>query len=295
MIMVRRAALESVGGWSEWCIVEDTELGLKLLEEGWSIHYTNERLGAGCAPDSFKDFRQQRHRWAYGSVQIMKAHAKRMLPWVPGLTPAQKLQFAAGWGRWWADAVGLVAAVMAIGWTFAATVLPLRLPPVEVTAVALAAIILRALASMALTRWASGHGWRDTLGTALIGMSLSMTVGRAILKGLFTKHEPFKVTAKGNGKKKKAVRYAGGPELALALVLVAASVTAQLINKTQTVELELWSYLLLLMALPNALAAFFASWDLVPDGVRPVEAIFRALPGRRRAVAKVTEPVTEQA
>ncbi|WP_207478883.1 glycosyltransferase [Arenibaculum pallidiluteum] len=291
MIMVRRAALEQAGGWSEWCIVEDTELGLKLLESGWSIHYTNERLGAGCAPDSYKDFRQQRHRWAYGSVQIMKAHAKRMLPGVPGLNPAQKLQFAAGWARWWADAIGLVAAFMAIVWTFAATILPLHLPPVEVTAVALAAIILRAASSMALTRWASGHGWRDTLGTALIGMSLSMTVGRAILKGLFTKHEPFKVTAKGNGKKKAAGRFAGGPELALTVVLVVAAATAQLINKTETLELELWSALLMLMALPNALAAFFAAGDLFPEGLR-LGALARRLRPVRRPAA---EPVAERA
>lgn len=284
MIMVRRAALEQAGGWSEWCIVEDTELGVKLLQQGWSIHYTSERLGAGCAPDSYRDFRQQRHRWAYGSVQIMKAHAARMLPGVKGLTPAQKLQFAIGWGRWWADAIGLAAAVLAISWTFAATVLPLHLPPVEVTSVALAAMLLRALASMSLTRWASRHGWLDTIGTALIGMSLSQTVGRAILKGLFTRHEPFKVTAKGNGKKKAAGRFAAWPELLLMLALLAAAVTSSLLNKTGTVELGLWTWLLLLMALPNALAVFFATSDLLPDGLaglrlRPARA-WRALAER---------------
>ena len=31
MTIVRRRALEEVGGWSEWCITEDTELGLKLF------------------------------------------------------------------------------------------------------------------------------------------------------------------------------------------------------------------------------------------------------------------------
>ena len=31
MTMVRRRALEEVGGWSEWCICEDTELGLRLF------------------------------------------------------------------------------------------------------------------------------------------------------------------------------------------------------------------------------------------------------------------------
>ena len=34
MTMIRRAALESVGGWSEWCICEDTELGLRLFVDG---------------------------------------------------------------------------------------------------------------------------------------------------------------------------------------------------------------------------------------------------------------------
>ncbi|HEV7367972.1 glycosyltransferase [Arenibaculum sp.] len=288
MIMVRRAALEGAGGWSEWCIVEDTELGLRLLEDGWSIHYTTERLGAGCAPDTFRDFRQQRHRWAYGSVQIMKAHAARMLPWVAGLRTAQKVQFAMGWGRWWADAIGLVAAFLAIGWTFAATVLPLHLPPVEVTGVALGAMLLRAGSSMALTRWASRHDWVDTVGTALIGMSLSQTVGRAILKGLFTKHEPFKVTAKGNGSRRKAGRYAAWPELLMTGALLASAVTAQLLNATGTVELELWSALLLLMAVPNALAAGFAAADLLPEG-STLRLRLRLRAARARA------PVTERA
>ena len=31
MTMVRKSALEEVGGWSEWCITEDAELGLQDL------------------------------------------------------------------------------------------------------------------------------------------------------------------------------------------------------------------------------------------------------------------------
>jgi hypothetical protein len=119
---------------------------------------------------------------------------------------------------------------------------------------------------MALTRWASRHGWSDTIGTALIGMSLSQTVGRAILKGLFTRHEPFKVTAKGNGSRRKAGRYAAWPELLMTAALLASVVTAQVLNATGTVELDLWSLLLLLMAVPNALAAVFAAVDLLPEG-----------------------------
>ncbi|MDR3514405.1 MAG: glycosyltransferase [Azospirillaceae bacterium] len=277
MIMVRRTALEQVGGWSEWCIVEDTELGLKLLEQGWTIHYTKERLGAGITPDSFRDFRQQRDRWAYGSVQIMKAHWRHLLPNVPGLTVAQKLRFASGWARWWADALGLIGSALAIAWTTAACVTHLHLPPVQLTSLALSALIVRALASMALTRWASGHNWIDTLGTSLIGMSLSTTVGRAILKGLMTKHEPFKVTAKG--KRKTASRFCAWPEALLAAALLAAALAATLINRNGALELDLWTALVGLMALPNVAATLLAISDLMPQrtaAATPLPAALRA-------------------
>lgn len=101
--------------------------------------------------------------------------------------------------------MGLIAGAGAITWTLLATVLPLHLPPPEVTAIAIAALMLRAAASMALTKFASRHGWGETVGTALLGMSLNYTVGAAVLKGLFTKHEPFKVTSKG--KRKKASKF----------------------------------------------------------------------------------------
>ena len=36
MGLIRRRALEAVGGWDEWCITEDAELSLRLLRSGWS-------------------------------------------------------------------------------------------------------------------------------------------------------------------------------------------------------------------------------------------------------------------
>jgi exo-beta-1,3-glucanase (GH17 family) len=269
MIMVRRSALEACGGWSEWCIVEDTELGLKLLEQGWKQHYTTERLGAGITPDSYKDFRQQRNRWAYGSVQIMKAHFKPLLPGAKGLNATQKIAFWTGWARWWSDALGLVAAVGAIVWTVAATALPLHLPPPEVTARALTALILRALSSLALTKFASKHSWGDTLGTSLLGMSMNYTVGSAVLKGLFTKHEPFKVTSKG--KRKKAAKYPARPEAILSVLLLGSCALAVWMNHAGTVSLTLWSVLLAVMAIPNLISALLAAGDLLPiRETRPV-------------------------
>ena len=39
MTMVRKQVLEEVGGWAEWCITEDAELGLRIFEQGYEAHY----------------------------------------------------------------------------------------------------------------------------------------------------------------------------------------------------------------------------------------------------------------
>src|ERR1700691_872118 len=41
MCLIRRAALDSVGGWSSDTIVEDSDLGIAILARGWLAHYTN--------------------------------------------------------------------------------------------------------------------------------------------------------------------------------------------------------------------------------------------------------------
>src|SRR3546814_10069956 len=80
MTLVRRDALDRVGGWAEWCICEDAELGLRLFKAGYHSVYVNRSFGRGLIPDSFMEYRKQRFRWAYGAVQILKRHWKSPLP-----------------------------------------------------------------------------------------------------------------------------------------------------------------------------------------------------------------------
>ena len=48
MVMVRLSkAMMEVGGWGTDTIVEDSELGLRLFEAGYIVHYTNRRYGFG--------------------------------------------------------------------------------------------------------------------------------------------------------------------------------------------------------------------------------------------------------
>ncbi len=53
MCLIRRTALAQAGGWSSDTIVEDTDLGLTILEQGWLAHYTNKRYGHGLLPDNY--------------------------------------------------------------------------------------------------------------------------------------------------------------------------------------------------------------------------------------------------
>ncbi|PKO58050.1 MAG: benzoate transporter, partial [Betaproteobacteria bacterium HGW-Betaproteobacteria-19] len=96
MTLVRRLALEEVGGWSEWCICEDTELGLRLIEKGYDTRYVDHILGRGLTPSDFAAIKSQRFRWAFGAMQILKNH----LPHMVGrstLNLAQRYHFLTGW------------------------------------------------------------------------------------------------------------------------------------------------------------------------------------------------------
>ena len=262
MIMLRRAAMEHVGGWSEEGICEDTELGLRILSAGWRAAYTDERLGEGLAPDNFMQFRKQRDRWVFGSTQILRAHWRKFLPGFRGLTARQKVGYVTNWVRWWSDAVGLLAGAAAVTWTFASLVFPLHLPPVEATAAVLGALVLRAGSALVASRFASGNGWKEAFGACFIGMALSTTVGLAALRGLFRKRDAFRVTAKGG--KRAPGRFCARNEAILAGALGLAAITAQLANPLGTLSLELWSILLAAMAVPNLIAVGFAIGDMLP-------------------------------
>ncbi len=268
MIMLRRSAMEHVGGWSEEGICEDTELGIRILSAGWRAAYTDERLGEGLAPDNFMQFRKQRDRWVFGSTQILRAHWRKFLPGFKGLTGRQKLGYVLNWARWWSDAVGLFAAGAAVVWTFASLVLPLHLPPVEATAAVLGALVLRAGSSLLASRYASGNSWTQAVGACAGGMARSTTVALAALRGLIRKRDAFRVTAKGG--QRAPSKFCAKPEAWLSGALVAASITATLANPLGTLSLELWSILLATMAVPNLMAVMFAVGDMLP--ARPARA-----------------------
>jgi exo-beta-1,3-glucanase (GH17 family) len=62
MTLVRRSVLDALGGWAEWCITEDAELGLRIFVEGYEASYLPRSYGRGLMPDTFIDYKKQRFR-----------------------------------------------------------------------------------------------------------------------------------------------------------------------------------------------------------------------------------------
>ena len=68
--IVRRAALDEVGGFSGITITEDCETALDLHARGWNSCYIDKPMISGLQPETFASFIGQRSRWARGMFQI---------------------------------------------------------------------------------------------------------------------------------------------------------------------------------------------------------------------------------
>lgn len=93
--VIRRAALEDVGGMAVETVTEDAHTALKMQARGWDTAYLNIPQAAGLATESFAGYVGQRIRWARGMAQILRIDPpmlKRGLDW------AQRVNytFAAG-------------------------------------------------------------------------------------------------------------------------------------------------------------------------------------------------------
>ncbi len=123
MTLMRKAALVGTGNWSEWCICEDAELGLRLMHAGYETLYVDEEFGRGLTPADFKSFKSQRFRWAFGAMQILKRRWGWLVKRGP-LTAGQRFHFLTGWFSWFGDALHFVFTFAALMWTVGMLALP---------------------------------------------------------------------------------------------------------------------------------------------------------------------------
>ncbi|SIT15150.1 cellulose synthase (UDP-forming) [Gemmobacter megaterium] len=103
--VLRRKALDSVGGFSGETITEDAETALDIHSKGWRSIYLNRAMIAGLQPETFASFIQQRGRWAAGMMQMFML--KNPL-FRPGLKPLQRLCYLNSMSFWFFPLIRLI-------------------------------------------------------------------------------------------------------------------------------------------------------------------------------------------
>ena len=270
MTLVRRAALEEVGGWMEWCITEDAELGLMIFSHGHEAVYIPKSYGKGLMPDTFLDYKNQRFRWAYGAMQILRHHAGELLGTTASkLSRGQRYHFLAGWLPWIADGINLVFNLAALCWSLAMVMPHWQIdPPLVIFSILPLALFCFKIAKVIyLYRGARIVGSvKQTLSAALAGLALSHTIARAMWLGLFTSGKPFLRTPKME--KAAALARAIGvarEEALLCIALWSAAGSIAYLYGSDTMDLLLWVIVLLVQSIPYLSAVLVSVISAFPN------------------------------
>ena len=268
MTLIRRKAMEEVGKWAEWCIVEDAELGLRLLQSGYDSVYLDHRFGHGLTPDDFVAYKKQRFRWAYGAVQILRAHWRTMLPFRnTGLTAGQKYHFVGGWLPWFADAFYVLFSVLSVVWSAGMVLAPqvFDFPIAIFVMPTVGVFVAKIIHHQFLYNTRVKCNFRQRIGAAVAGMGLTFTIGKAMWWGLFTKHVPFMRTPKMAGKSAWTAGFAmARDETALMLAQWISAGAIVFAKGWSDPDARIWALVLLVQSAPYAAALATAMMSAAP-------------------------------
>ncbi|WP_041782136.1 glycosyltransferase [Ancylobacter novellus] len=298
MCLMRRAAMVEAGDWSSETICEDTDLGLSIVERGWKSHYTNTRYGWGLLPDDFASFKKQRHRWAYGGMQIIKKHWRRMLPnGGTRLTPAQRREFSIGWVSWLgSESIGALVAVLSLLWVPFVLAFGIAVPQHILTMPILFCFGIYLLHFIALYRLRVATTPVRMLGAAFAAMAVQFTVAKAVYDSFRYKDLAFARTAKGSWLADAARAFPALPEAIIGSGLMLSAIALRMTNWHAVVEIDLFAFALAIQSLPFLAAAGIGWLEGSPLNAFPTWASLRAralalLPGRAAQAEAIPEKV----
>jgi exo-beta-1,3-glucanase (GH17 family)/cellulose synthase/poly-beta-1,6-N-acetylglucosamine synthase-like glycosyltransferase len=260
MTMIRHELLDRLR-WAEWCICEDAELGLRVMQAGYRTVYVDEAFGRGVTPATFAAYKTQRFRWAFGAMQILKRHWKELWD-KQRLSVGQRYHFLTGWFSWFSDALHLAFTLLALAWTAGMVLKPewFALPHQLFMIPVLGFFVVKVVFGLVLYRACVPCGWRDALGASLASMALSHAIARGVLRGLSTGEHPFARTDKRRKlDRKPGVFDAVRQEAALGALLFAGIVSMATLPGREEIEGQLWSAILAAQSLPY-LAALIVAW-----------------------------------
>jgi cellulose synthase (UDP-forming) len=194
--VIRRAALDDIGGFATGTVTEDIHTSLKLHKRGWNSVYYARSLAFGLAPASVLPFLKQRLRWGQGAMQVWRQEG---IVFARGLTFSQRVSYLAtilAYFEGWQRAVFFVAPVVVLS----TGVMPVAAMDAE--------FLARFIPYYLLTFWvfeevARGHG--RTLLTEQYNM-MRFAVFITATFGFFLRRLRFVVTPKQMGEREATKR-----------------------------------------------------------------------------------------
>ena len=72
MGIFRRTAIEATGGYDSDTYAEDFDMTVKILADGWKIHYEPKAIAFTESPEELLDIIKQRYRWSRGILQAIR-------------------------------------------------------------------------------------------------------------------------------------------------------------------------------------------------------------------------------
>ena len=121
--VVRRKALESIGGFVTDSLSEDYFTGIRLSAQGYRLVYLDEKLSAGLAAENISAHATQRLRWARGTLQAFFIKSNPLT--IPGLNLLQRLAHLEGLLHWFTSIANVFFLLMPIAYAFL-NVIPIR-------------------------------------------------------------------------------------------------------------------------------------------------------------------------
>lgn len=188
--VIRRAALESIGGFSTETITEDIETSLKLHGAGWNSAFYGESLSYGLAAHSALAFHTQHLRWGQGGMQVLK----RFNPLTyPGLTLHQRISYFGSLTAYLGGVQKLVYFAAPLVF-FTTGILPIKAVSADFLEHFIPFLLLSFLLSEAQARGRSSFWTSERF-----HMVKFWTYTRAVFSVFSRKPQKFKVTPKGAG------------------------------------------------------------------------------------------------
>jgi cellulose synthase (UDP-forming) len=267
--LVRREALNSVGGFVEQAISEDFVTGIALRRQGWRLRYLQEKLSAGLAAESMADFVRQRQRWAAGTLQSLRMKEGPLGG--TGLSAGQRLAYLEGVVHWFNNLPRLVLLLMPLSYGLLGVV------PIRLTPEAAIAFLLPLWATLLLSLGWLNRGSRAAFLSELTGWMLTVPLTVTVISQLFGHLGGFRVTPKHQRRDRGSWSLPLVAPLLLLILLNGFNLAGLLLPTTPLLGLALqgqpvglvWALLNLL----SLLVALRACWDPAASDPAPWQAI----------------------